>query len=143
MHTMSPQITACSKSDFEQIKNYIQKFELDNRELKASEFLVLHINEQLAGFGRVRAYSNFYEMCSLGIITEQRQKGLGKLLVKALEQKATGPIYIVTIIPHYFTHFGFKICRHYPAEISNKLTYCEQGLPVEEKYVVMCKIPAL
>lgn len=137
---MSTKISPCTVSDFELVKNYIREYELDNRELKVEEFLVMHQNHTLVGFGRVRRYYNFSEMCSLGIVKEFRNKGFGEQLVHALQQHSQQPLYLVTIVPEYFKNYGFKICTHYPKEIENKLNYCVSGLPVEEKYVVMQEV---
>lgn len=130
---------ACSVDDFEQVKKYISDFELDDRRLKQEEFLTLHENGVLIGFGRVREFSNFSEMCSLGIIPDHRNTGLGKILFQTLIKKAKKTMYLTCIIPSYFEEFGFTVCTTYPKEMQEKLNYCTQNLIVEEEYVVMKK----
>jgi hypothetical protein len=76
-------------------------------------------------------------MCSLGIITKERNKGIAKLLVQHLIDVSTQPLYLVCIIPEFFTPFNFKIVTEYPPELQNKLEYCIHDLVVEEEYVVM------
>lgn len=136
---MHVRISECSENEFERVKIFIKKFELDNRALQHTQFLTLYANGQLAGFGRVREYQGFSELCTLGILEEYRNRTFGHKLLKALEQKATQKIYLVTVIPHYFKKLGYTTCLDYPTEIADKLRYCIDGLPVEETYVVMSK----
>jgi N-acetylglutamate synthase-like GNAT family acetyltransferase len=76
-------------------------------------------------------------MCSLGVLTKERNKGIAKLLIQHRIKNSTQPLYLVCIIPELFTPFGFKIVTEYPTEIKNKLDYCIHDLVVEEEYVVM------
>ena len=129
----------CTVEEFELIKKYIAEFELDDRNLQQKEFVTISDDSGLLGFGRVREYDGFSEMCSLGVLTRERSKGLGKLLSEAMIKKATQTTYLVCIIPSYFEPMGFKICHDFPPEILEKLNYCMDSLHVEEKYVVMRK----
>lgn len=135
--SFSSETSQCSLSQFEEVKKHIHTFELDNRELKASEFLIEQNGSELLGFGRIREYAGFSELCSLGVMENKRSKGVGKKLCQALIAKSTQPLYLVCIIPDYFSALGFSICKDYPAAIQNKLEYCTGSLPVEETYVVM------
>lgn len=65
---MSIEIRACDKNKFEQIKNYIQQFQLDDREIIQSQFLAAYAHNILFGFGRIREHSNCSELCSLGVL---------------------------------------------------------------------------
>jgi N-acetylglutamate synthase-like GNAT family acetyltransferase len=136
---MNTEIKACNNKDFELVKKLIQEFELDDRQLRQDEFLVMTKNNELIGFGRVREHEGLSEMCSTGITPPFRNKGYGVRLLKALEQKAKQPVYLVCVIPLYFEKLGFEICHHYPAQMEDKLNYCINGLPVNETYVVMKK----
>ncbi len=134
---MNIKIQNCSASQFKIVKTHIKEFDLDNRRLKQSEFLVALYNGKLIGFGRIREHNDFSEACSLGIITSVREQGIGKILFSALIKKSTQPLYLACIIPNYFLPFGFKICKKYPIGMQEKLDYCIGSLPVPEKYVVM------
>lgn len=130
-------IQPCSESHFEAVRSYINEFDLDNRQLQQHEFLIALHNNKLAGFGRIREHADCSEMCSLGIIVSERSKGIGKKLVNALIQQAKQRLFLVCIIPGYFTEFGFCESAVYPVAAKNKLDYCTENLPVNEKYVVM------
>ncbi len=130
-------IQNCSEAQFFLVKNYIQEYELDDRVLLQEQFLTATLNEQLVAFGRVREYENFSELCSMGIITKERSKGFGKMMIQAMINKAKKQPYLACIMPDFFISFGFKITNDYPPEMQDKLNYCIGSLPVEEKYVVM------
>lgn len=134
---MNIQIKECTAEQLEQVKEYIHDFELDDRTLHYSQFLVALQNNEIIGFGRIREHEGCSELCSLGVIHPERNKGVGKALTKALITKAKQPLYLVCIIPHFFTPAGFVICDQYPPQLKAKLDYCTNELVVPETYVVM------
>ena len=130
-------ISIPDNADFDFIKAHIKKFELDDRVLKKEEFLVLKKENELFAFGRIRKHKGCDEICSIGVVEKDRRKGYATLLVKELIKTATQPLYLVCIIPEFFTPLGFKVVIHYPAALADKLNYCTNELVVPEKYVVM------
>jgi N-acetylglutamate synthase-like GNAT family acetyltransferase len=128
-----------SDADFDLIRNYIHAFELDDRGLKKEEFCAAFDQHELRGFGRLRKHPDCTELCSLGVVTSHRNKGIGKAITAELIRTAPHTtIYVVCIIPHFFVPFGFKEVTTYPVSIKEKLEYCTQSLPVPEPYVAMC-----
>jgi N-acetylglutamate synthase-like GNAT family acetyltransferase len=123
--------------EFLQICKFIHEFELDDRILLQHQFIVAFRNEELVGFGRLREHPDCIELCSLGVITEHRRQGIGKAIVAELLRKAPANLFLVCIIPEFFSPFGFRIVNEYPAPIKNKLEYCTHELIVPETYVVM------
>ncbi len=130
-------IEICKPHYFSEVQQHIQQFSLDDRFLLREEFLTLSAHSKLLGFGRIREHRQVSEMCTLGVIENERKKGFGKTLVSALIQKATQPLYLVCIMPSYFESFGFSVCHNYPEVMQEKLRYCNQSLSVKEEYVVM------
>lgn len=127
-----------TENEFIQIRNYIQQFELDDRNLKQKEFTAAFRENELVGFGRLREHSDCIELCSLGVVTKHRRQGIGKSIVKELIQRSISSIHLVCIIPDFFTPFGFHLVEKYPSAIQDKLNYCTQELVVPETYVAMC-----
>jgi N-acetylglutamate synthase-like GNAT family acetyltransferase len=123
--------------EFKQICDYINEFELDNRALQQDEFIAAYRNDELVGFGRVRKHTDCSELCSLGVITNERRKGIGKALVNALTKKESKSLYLVCIIPDFFEPLGFIETNNYPTSIQDKIDYCTNELVVPEKYVAM------
>lgn len=126
-----------SEQEFLLIRNYIQQFELDDRNLKQEEFTAAFRENELVGFGRLRQHSDCIELCSLGVVTNHRRKGIGKAIVNELIQRSKSSIHLVCIIPEFFTPFGFEVVGNYPSAIHDKLNYCTQELVVPETYVAM------
>jgi N-acetylglutamate synthase-like GNAT family acetyltransferase len=124
-------------SEFQMICNYIRDFELDDRGLHPEQFSAAFRDNELVGFGRLREHSDCTELCSLGVMTPLRRKGIGKSIVKELIKRAPEKLYLVCIIPDFFTPFNFKIINNYPSSIQNKLNYCTEQLVVSEPYVAM------
>lgn len=119
------------------IKQIIDEFKLDNRDLQYGQFLVAKEGLELLGFGRIRRHKGCDEFCSLGVIETKRFNGIAKALVEACIEISTQPIYLVCIIPEYFKKRDFTIVTEYPLEIADKLNYCVSELTVPENYVVM------
>jgi len=134
---MPPLIEVCTSNHFVEVQDYIRQFCLDERGIQKEEFLTLSINSKLLAFGRIREHREVSEMCTLGVLENQRKKGYAKTLMSALIQKATQPIYLVCTIPSFFESLGFYICEDYPDAIRDKLNYCIDSLSVKETYVVM------
>lgn len=134
---MPPLIEVCRSKHYDEVQHHISQFCLDGRCSQMEEFLTLSINSNLVAFGRIREHPEVSEMCTLGVVENQRKKGYAKTLVSALMQKATQPIYLVCTIPSFFESLGFYICEEYPEVIRDKLNYCLDSLSVKETYVVM------
>ena len=123
--------------EFILIRNYIQQFELDDRNLKQEEFTAAFRENELVGFGRLRQHYDCIELCSLGVVTKHRRQGIGKSIVKELIKRSASSIHLVCIIPDFFIPFDFQIVEKYPLAIHDKLDYCTQELIVPETYVAM------
>jgi hypothetical protein len=68
MNKINYSIVSCTENYFEQVIKGIEIMQLDNRELKMNDFLIALVeNTILAGFGRIRKYSNAAEVCSVGV----------------------------------------------------------------------------
>ena len=130
-------ITRAIEQDFDFIRQHIQLFDLDNRDLQFQQFVVAKLQDAIVGFGRIRKHKGCDEFCSLGIIEPDRNQGIAEALILARIELSTQPIYLVCIIPEFFEPLGFTIVTEYPPEILDKLNYCISELTVPEPYVVM------
>jgi N-acetylglutamate synthase-like GNAT family acetyltransferase len=126
-----------SEEEFDKIRNYIQAFELDNRLLLNQQFIAAYSDDKIVGFGRLREHPDSVELCSLGVLENKRNSGIGEALVRQLISKAPQQLYLVCIIPDFFSPLGFVIVNEYPDSIKNKYDYCTSELIVPETYVVM------
>ncbi len=126
-----------SDKEFQSICDYIKEFELDNRDLKKEQFVLAAEGTQLLGFGRLRKHADCTELCSLGVVMPHRMKGIGKAIVQELLKGSSDAVFLVCIIPDFFTPLGFRVTEQFPTSIKDKITYCTQELVVPETYVAM------
>lgn len=126
-----------TNKEFQTICDFIREFELDNRDLKKEQFILAVAGNQVLGFGRLRKHADCTELCSLGVVTPHRMKGIGKAIVQELIKDSTDAVFLVCIIPDFFTPLGFCVTEKYPASVRDKILYCTQELVVPESYVAM------
>lgn len=122
---------------FDVICEFIEQYELDNRDLKKEQFIVAVDDNEVLGFGRLRQHTDCMELCSLGVVTPHRMQGIGKAIVEALTRSTRDIIYLVCIIPDFFEPLGFHTVDQYPESVQDKISYCTQELVVPETYVAM------
>jgi amino-acid N-acetyltransferase len=130
-------LSSCSQNDFGRVLQCIAELHLDDNDVHYSQFLVIKKREQLIGFGRIRTYLQCKELCSLGIMAPYRNRGLGTRITEELIKKGSGNLYVVTVIPAFFSRFGFEQTHEFPKEIESKISFCTGSLPVAERYVAM------
>jgi N-acetylglutamate synthase-like GNAT family acetyltransferase len=134
-------IRKAEESDFTNLSLAIKEMQLDDTLIDYHQFIVAELNGEFAGFGRIKEYNDAKELCSLGVLTKFRGKGISRLLIKELKTKAViKPLHVVTIIPALFKKFGFEEIIKYPTSLLPKINYCTNtlgGCDNGEHYVVM------
>ncbi|HBH18740.1 MAG TPA: hypothetical protein DDX14_07375 [Cyanobacteria bacterium UBA9579] len=107
--------------DIRKVAPYLIEFKLDTEDIVIEQFVVAEVGENMAGFGRIKSYSTFYELASVGVISDFRKNGVGEKLVKYLiETCPADEIWISTKIADYFRKFGFKEIDTPPDELIQK-----------------------
>jgi len=125
------------EKEFEQVKQLVEDFWLDNENMKSEQFRVLTDNEKVIAFGRLKKHSDAIELCTLGVVSDLRGKGYGRAMVKNLLNKASRDIYVVTVIPNFFAKLGFIFAEIYPDSLQKKVELCTTHYHVGEPYQVM------
>lgn len=129
------------ESDVAQLSIAIKQMQLDDTNMDYHQFVIAEMNGEFAGFGRIKEYNDAKELCSLGVLSKYRGKGISRLLIKELKTKAViKPLHVVTIIPTLFKKFGFEEIVKYPNSLLPKINYCVNtlgGCDNGEQYVVM------
>ena len=123
--------------EFEEVKKYVEKFWLDNENMTKEQFKVLLSDNELAAFGRLKTHKDAIELCTVGVVEEYRDRKLGKALAHDFIAGAKQDIYLVTVIPTFFSKMGFKEVKEYPDSIREKADRCGNKYHVDETYVVM------
>ena len=126
-----------NEKEFEQVKQLIEDFWLDNEDMKPEQFKVLLDSGKLIAFGRLREHNEATELCTLGVAKDYRCKGYGKEMVKHLINWTKRDVYVVTVIPEFFSKLGFSFIGKYPLPIQKKLENCSANYDVGVPYRAM------
>ncbi|MBI2271887.1 MAG: GNAT family N-acetyltransferase [Bacteroidetes bacterium] len=134
-------VSASHGGDFFRIIQCVKQLMLDDIAMKPEQFLVAKVGTKVIGFGRIKVYPDTLELCSLGVLSEYRGRGIGKELVNELIKKANRQtVFLVCIIPDFFKCFGFEATDIYPDSLKPKINYCIGtlgGCDDGQEYVVM------
>jgi len=124
-------------NEFEQVKQFVQDFWLDDTDLQPQQFRVLADNGNVIAFGRLREHADATELCTIGVAKDFQNKGFGKEMVSHLISLARRDVYLVTVIPGFFAKLGFTKVEQYPLSIKGKIDMCIRDYHVDEPYFVM------
>jgi len=136
MNQTTANIRPASPDDMPFIKEYIEKFRLDDEAMDYRQFVVAIEENEIVGFGRIRPYKEVYELGCIGVVENKREHGIGKIIINYLINIfPTDDVYITTDIPEYFERFGFKKIDSGPKELVEKLkrvcrSKCREGAVV-------------
>jgi N-acetylglutamate synthase-like GNAT family acetyltransferase len=111
----------------ETINEIALRFDLDSNDMEASQFIVAEEDGHIAGFGRLWQHNDCLELGTIGVVEEDRGKGLAKKIIRSLLKK-TGDkdVYLTTLIPDFFEQFGFKkLDTPPPQSMIRKAAWCE------------------
>lgn len=108
-------------ADIEKILPYLIKFNLDGENISSDQFIVAEVDNQLAGFGRIKPYETIHELSGIGVLEEYRNFGIGSKIVKYLVKIfPENEVWLTTKIPDYFKKLGFIESDNPPVEIKDK-----------------------
>ena len=122
-----------SISEFELVKTLAKKMALDMSNLDRKQFIIRVVSREIVGFIRIKEYGKIKELATLGVPRKFRKSGIGKSLIQ-YSQTLAPSFYLVTVIPEYFTKFGFKMVVNIPkelkAKVQNRVLWEGYGNPV-------------
>ncbi len=109
-------------ADMQIIESCVDKFRLDNENLKFEQFIVAESKGSIIGFGRVKPYRHCFELGCIAVLEAYRKRSIGSAIVKRLiKEFPSDDIWITTDIPEYFQRFGFRPTTDAPQEILDKI----------------------
>lgn len=105
--------------DIKKIKILADNFNLDSDNLEPQKTHIVEKNGDLAGFGRYKNYRNIHEISTIGVLKNYRNMNIGKIITgNLIESAGSGTeIWLTTIIPDFFSKFGFKVKKNAPFEL--------------------------
>ncbi len=85
-----------------------RKLDLEIPSLRPDETWVIEEKGELVGLARITDLGPAYFLSSVGLLPEKRGRGLARQLLQAVLKKRDKDVYLYTIIPEFFFHFGFQ-----------------------------------
>ncbi len=130
-------IIQANQSHLDEIMNIIKILTLDSLLIHEHQFCVAVVENKVIGIGRVKTINGIKELCTLGVLDEYRNKGIGTDMVNFLKLKCHSPIYLVTDIPQYFSKLGFIETQDFPKEMHHKQKLCLHELQCHNPKVMI------
>ena len=124
-------IAAATPADMPLIEECVRRFRLDDEDLRPEQFVVVREDDRIVAFGRIRPHGAVYELGCVGVLEQERGRGLGALVVRELVDRFPArEVYLTSDAPGYFERFGFQQIQNAPAEIVAKIVrVCDRLRP--------------
>ena len=119
------QISEAVPEDYIMIDALAKSMDLDRQNLHAEQFVVVRKGNQILGFGRLLKHDGFCEIATLGVTEPFRKKGIGEVIVRKLSEKTREDIFLVTVIPAYFSKLGFSEVQEFSDVFLKKIEFCK------------------
>ncbi len=126
------QIEKITKTEYPIVRKILKDLDLalntGYQEIK--DFVVAKKNQEIIGIAELREYPHFFLLNSFGIRSGYQNRKFGKTFLINLVENLTKPIYLYTIVPHFFQKVGFKITDFLPQDLPKQEMYqCHQCEP--------------
>jgi N-acetylglutamate synthase-like GNAT family acetyltransferase len=109
-------------ADMQIIESCVEKFRLDNENLRFEQFIVAERDGSIVGFGRIKPYLHCFELGCVAVLEAYRKRSVGSAIVKKLiKDFPSDDIWITTDVPEYFQRFGLQSTTDAPQEILDKI----------------------
>lgn len=118
-------VSPASEKDMPVIEHLAKSFDLDCEDLSWKQFVVAKNNDAIIGFGRLRSYPDCTEVATVGVVPEERNKGVGTAIVNKLIQIGPKEIFVTCVIPNFFSRLGFETVKQYPSVLQKKVDFCK------------------
>ena len=122
-------VRKAEKADFPDIIRLAKTHNLDYAGMEADGFWVADEDGRVRGICGLKRHRECWELCALGVEEAWRGRGWGGKLVRAVLRKVPAELYLATVIPGFFTHFGFKKTDVVPASMVKKAEWCAGCTP--------------
>ena len=135
-------VSSANERDMPVIEQLAKSFDLDCEKLSWKQFVAAKKNDTIIGFGRLREYPGCTEVSTVGVVLEERNKGVGTAIVKELIRMGHSEIFVTCVIPDFFRRFGFFAVQHYPSVLQKKVDFCKLYGFNDERIFVMKHLKA-
>jgi len=133
-------IRRSGKSDQNTILDLLREIDLHFASQSLENFWVAEKHGRIIGVVQFEEFANFYFLSSLGVVENERKNRVAAALLQEILRDARKDVYLYTIIPDFFTRFGFKIVPA-PDFLPAKKPFCMECYP--DKCVTMVRNPTI
>jgi len=122
-------IRHATQADMGFIVEYLKKYQLDTEGLDYSQFVVATEDGNPVGFGRLKKTGKTYEIGSVVVIEERKDRGIDSLIIQHLiDSSPVNVVCVITDLADYFRKLGFVETREVPPELTGSLDKaCKMG----------------
>ena len=126
-----PQFTPATAEDMPFIRETADGMVLDADDLAPEQFITVRRDGNIIGFGRIRPYKKTFELATVAVVEEERDRGLGEAIARELIRRfPQDEVYVVSDLVEYWERLGFICTDILPPELEEKrTTACETLRP--------------
>jgi len=93
------------------------------------DFYLCEEDGQIVGTVRLEEHQDFVFLTSLGVLPAHRHQGIATSLLINVLANLTKPVYLYTVIPDFFTKYGFTETTIYPDLPPKQIFGCDECVP--------------
>lgn len=121
-----PRFEPATEADMAFIRERLASERLDTERLEPEQFITIREDGRIIAFGRIKPYSETYELGSVCVAEDRRGQGLGEAITRELVRRfPQDEVYITTDesvgLPAYYERLGFLRTDILPRELVEKI----------------------
>jgi threonine dehydratase len=131
----APQVefTPATPADMPFISDQLERERLDSERLDPEQFVTIRDGERIIACGRTKPYEGTYELGSVWVAEDRRNRGLGELITRELVRRfPQDEVYLTTDaavgLPAFYERLGFVRTRILPNELVAKIERLRESL---------------
>lgn len=120
------EFSPATPDDIPFIREQLERERLDTERLEAGQFITVRENGRIVAFGRIKPYTETYELGSVWVAESNRNRGLGERITRELVRRfPQDEVYVTTDeavgLPAYYERLGFVRTDILPRELVEKI----------------------
>jgi len=122
-------IRRAEDKDKESIIKILKEVDEYSESLSLDSFWVAEENNSIVAVMKLKEIDDFFFLSSLAVRINLQGKGIARQLLEEVLKKADKDIYLYTVLPEFFSRFGFKKVEQTAKLPSKSKLECERCYP--------------
>lgn len=127
--------------DHSSVMEIVTEQDLDYTTLELSDFWVAGQDGKVVSVLRLEDFDRYYFLSAVGTLSVHQHRGYASRLIVSVLKNCRKPVYLYTVIPDFFSLFGFSTVIAPPDLPSRTLFDCERCQP--DRCACMARFPEL